>query len=119
MSDKEFFDYTERLPLRIHFYRKMGKSGISREGISESTERLARTPYRVEDALQNGEWLVGNHYTLADASLTPTIVRMEDLGLAHRWRDQPRVIDRFARIKARPSFDIAYMPGARDLKPAN
>jgi glutathione S-transferase len=119
MSDEEFFDYTERLPLRKHFYRKMGKSGFSKEEISEATERLARTLHRVEDALQNGEWLVGNHYTLADASLTPTIVRLEDLGLVHMWRDLPRVIDWFARIKARPSFDIAYMAGARDLKPAH
>jgi glutathione S-transferase len=28
VSDKEFFEYTERLPLRKHFYRKIGKIGI-------------------------------------------------------------------------------------------
>jgi hypothetical protein len=40
-------------------------------------------------------------YSLADVSLTPTIVRMEDLGRVAMWHDLPRVADWYARIQAR------------------
>ena len=117
MSDEEFIAYTERLPLRKHFYRKMGRTGFSKADIDEALDKLNQTLNRMEQSLHDGPWLIGEMYTLADVSLTPTIVRMEDLGLSHMWSKLPNVTDWFRRIKARPNFDIAYMPGSRDVGP--
>ncbi|WP_315831744.1 glutathione S-transferase family protein [Bradyrhizobium prioriisuperbiae] len=118
MSDQQFFDYTEQLPLRKHFYRKMGRTGFSQADIDEALDKLNQTLQRMEQALTDGPWLIGDHYTLADVSLTPTIVRMEDLGLSTMWSELPRVRDWYARIQARPNFSVAYMPGSRDLGPS-
>lgn len=118
MTDEQFFAYTERLPLRKHFYRKMGRTGFSKADIDEALDKLAQTLDRMERSLADGAWLVDDHYSLADVSITPTIVRMEDLGLSAMWANLPRVTDWYARIQARPNFAVAYMPGARDLGPS-
>jgi glutathione S-transferase len=117
MTEEEFYDYTERLPLRKHFYRKMGRNGFSKADIHESLDRLTQTLKRMEAALENGPWLVGDQYTLADVSITPTIVRLEDCGRADLWDALPRVSDWYERIRLRPNFNKAYMPGSRDLGP--
>lgn len=119
MTEDEFLAYTERLPLRKHFYRKMGRLGFSQEEINNSLDRLTQTLDRMEAALQDGPWIVGDQYTLADVSLTPTIVRLEDCGRSDLWDRLPAVASWLERIKARPNFGIAYMPGSRDLGPHN
>jgi glutathione S-transferase len=119
MTEEEFLAYTERLPLRKHFYRKMGRKGFSQAEIDGSLERLSQTIDRMEAALANGPWIVGDQYTLADVSLTPTIVRLEDCGRSDLWHRKPGVTRWLERIKSRPNFNIAYMPGSRDLGPHN
>ncbi len=118
MTDEEFYNYTERLPLRKHFYRKMGKNGFGKADIDEALDKLAQSLARMEQALANGPWLIGDQYTLADVSITPTLVRMEDIGLSHMWKNSPLVTEWYARIKDRPNFAVAYMPGSRDLVPS-
>lgn len=118
MSDADFMAYTERLPLRKHFYRKMGRTGFPTEEIDAALDRLNQSLSRMEASLADGPWLVGEQFTLADVSIMPTVVRMEDLGLTHLWADKPRVADWFKRLKARPAFSVTYMPGSRDLGPA-
>jgi len=115
MSDGEFFEFTETLPLRKHFFRKMGKTGFGEADMAEALDKLAQTLGRMDAALASGPWLVDGHYSLADVSITPTIVRMEDLGLSHMWAGLPRVKQWYGRIQARPNFNAAYMPGSRNL----
>lgn len=118
LSDEQFEAYANRLPLRKHFYKKMGRTGFSEQDIAEALDKLRQTLERMEQSLALGPWLNGDDYTLADVSITPTIVRMEDLGLSSMWSDLPRVTDWYKRIRLRPSFDIAYMPGSRVLGPS-
>ena len=115
MSESEFWDYTERLPLRKHFYRKMGRNGFSSQEIEESLDRLSQALRRMEAALERTRFLAGEQYSIADVNMTPTIVRLEDCGRADLWDGLPLVADWYQRIKARANFDIAYMPGSRDL----
>jgi glutathione S-transferase len=117
MSDEEFGAHVERLPLRKHFYRKMGRNGFSKEEIDDSLERLGQTLERMQRALEQTQWLANDMFTLADISIMPTLVRMEDLGLRHMWSDLPRVGDWYARIQERPAFGKAYGPGSRELSP--
>ena len=118
MSEEDFRNFTGRMPLRKHFYRKMGPEGFRKDDVDEALEKLRATFERAEKSLSAGPWLCGEMFTLADVSLTPSIVRMVDLDLTHLWADLPRFSDWFRRIQARPSFAIAYYPGTRQLGPA-
>ena len=101
--------------LRKHFYRKMGRTGFSSQEIDESLDRLSQALGRMESALERTRFIAGDEYSIADVNMTPTVVRLEDCGRANLWDRLPRVADWYERIKARPNFDVAYMPGSRDL----
>lgn len=117
-SEKEFEAHAARLPLRKHFYRKMRSGSFSEDDRAESLERLGSTLERMEEALAGrGPWLLGDRFTLADLSVMPTIVRMEDLGLAAMWDDRLGVAAWYERIQARPAFALTYAGTARQLTP--
>ena len=118
MSDEEFRAYVERLPLRKHFYLKMGRTGFPQEEIDAALGRLRQTVERMERALEQTSWLAHDMFTLADISIMPSIVRMEDLGLHYLWADLPRVADWYARLRQRPAFATTYFPGTRELGPS-
>jgi glutathione S-transferase len=105
---------TEKMPLRKHFYRQMGDQGFSPQATAESMERLSKCLQRVEAALADGRlFLLGTALSIADIVLVPSVVRMEDLGLAAAWDDLPGIARWYARIRARPSFARAFPPGSR------
>ena len=103
----------EKRTVRRHFYRAMGRDGSSAEKEQESVEMLRETVVRMDAALSHGPWIVGDDFTLADIALTPTIVRMSDIGLGHVWSDLPRISEWFDRIQARASFAKAFYDGSR------
>jgi glutathione S-transferase len=113
MSDESYAESVERRTVRRHFYRRMGREGFSQADVDEALERLADSLERMETALANGPWLMGAQLTLADISMVPTVVRLDDLALSHLWADRPRVADWYARIRARPSFATAFYEGSR------
>jgi glutathione S-transferase len=101
-------------PIRKHFYRRMGPHGFDPEDVAASLEELDNTLQRMEAALANGPWLMGQDYTLADIVVTPSIDRMADLGLGKGWaRGYPRVTLWYERMQTRPAFQAAYFPGSR------
>jgi glutathione S-transferase len=102
-----------RLPLRKQFYSKMRATGFDDEDVENSRERLQSALERAEKALKKGEWLLGEQFTLADIVYIPTVVRMDDLGLSHMWKDMSGLTAWYARVKVRPSFAVAYFPGSR------
>lgn len=113
MSDEDFAAAAEKRPLRTKFYKEMGKDGFDEGVYRDSLDRLRKTAERIDAAMADGPWLVGDMYTLADIAVTPTFDRMEDLDMAHVWADLPRVCDWWQRIKARPNYSVAYYPGSR------
>lgn len=58
----------------------------------------------MEDALAYGPYLVGEHYSMADAAVTSFIERADVLGMDGMWAERPRVADWYERIRARPTF---------------
>lgn len=112
-TDEAWEAHKARLPLRKHFYNRMTRAGFPKHDIDEAKEKLRQTVERMERALADGPWIIGEMFTLADISLIPTIVRMDDIGLAPMWSDLPRVEDWYRHIQARPSFGKAYYPGSR------
>jgi glutathione S-transferase len=117
LSQEQFDAYVDTLPLRKYFYRRMGRTGFSDQDVKDALEQLRQTLERMEESLADGDWLIGDDFSLADISVMPTVVRMEDLGLASMWRDLPRVTDWYERLQARPSFAKTYYEGTRALGP--
>lgn len=101
-------------PLRKHFYLKMSESGFGSDAVQESIDQLRLTCERMQKALQNGPWLAGDTFSLADVVAAPLIDRVNDLGMSDIWEtDFPLVTDWFERLQARPAYSVAMYPGAR------
>ena len=65
---------------------------------------------KMEAALQDSDWLVGDSFSLADVALTPYVNRLDMLSMSGLWEaNRPRVADWFARIKARPAFKPSFL----------
>lgn len=112
---KDAFDrLADSMPVRKQFIMRMGQDGFSSTEYQGSIEQLDRSLRRMEKALENGPWLVGERYSIADICVLPVLHRMEEMGMAAMWRaDMPRVTDWYGRAIARPSFAAAFYPEAK------
>lgn len=113
LDAEDFESFTDQLPLRQHFMKKMGQDGFDQDEMDASMARLRQTLERVNDATTVSPWVLGTTFSLVEIGLTPTLVRLEDLQLTHLWKDLPHVQPWFDRIQARPSFPAAYIEGSR------
>lgn len=101
-------------PLRKQFYRRMGTQGFQRADVEASIEQIGNTCTRMEAALANGPWLLGETYSLADIIVAPLIDRMNDLGFSYVWmQDKPLVQGWYERMQARPAFQATFYKGSR------
>jgi glutathione S-transferase len=115
LDDERFrAEQSDIRPIRKHFYRRMGTQGFKRSDVEAALDQIDSTCARMDAALADGPWLMGEQYTLADIVVTPSIDRMADLGYSGIWSDQyPRVTAWYARMQARPAFQQAYYKGTR------
>ena len=114
MTEEEFEKTAAARPLRKDFYRRMGRDGFGDADLKKAMDDMDTTLGRMEPALAEGPWLMGEQYTLADICVTPLVDRMEDLGAAGLWEDKyPQVTKWFAQTKARPAYRKAYTKGSR------
>src|SRR5215210_1025000 len=114
MSDEEFLAFADSKPLRKEFMLAMGRTGFPEKEMNAALDRMRRTYERMEETISasGGPWLMGGQPTLADISLMPAIVRMDDLGLAHMWADKPKVARWYEAIRAHPAFKPTYYFGS-------
>jgi glutathione S-transferase len=104
------------MPLRKHLYQQMGDKGFPAEIVAQSMERLDECIDRVDRALESGgPFLLGQALTLADIVLLPTIVRMEDLAMAHMWAARPAFASWYTKMQAEAAFSITFSPGGARL----
>jgi glutathione S-transferase len=114
MPEPDYQDYLQRTPLRKHFMQRMGRSGFTRQDYNEAIEKLMTTVRRMALALEEGPWLLGSEFTLADICLLPTVDRLNDLGLSKLWENEfPSVGRWYERARSRPSFSKTFFPGTR------
>lgn len=115
LSDDKYEAITEAMPVRKQFYRRMNlkEGGFSAQDTEDSRQRLRSTLERVNDAVKAAEWICGDMFTLADITLMPTVVRLEDLGLASMWGDLPGLTAWYRRLQQRPAFAQTYYQGTR------
>jgi len=57
----------------------------------------------MDGALQNGPWLAGGEFSLADAAVIPYILRFDLLRLRPVWEKLPRIEQWYQRMRSRPS----------------
>lgn len=114
MSAEEFRAFAESKPLRKEFMLRMGQTGFPQKDMDEALDRMRRTYERMDDVIttSGGPWLLGKSITLADISLMPALVRMDDLGLGDMWMDKPTVARWYEAIRAHPAFKPTYYFGS-------
>jgi glutathione S-transferase len=76
--------------------------------------RLRRSWERMDAAIEasGGPWLLGENMTLADISVMPALVRMDDLNRSDMWGDLPRVKRWYDAIRVHPAFKPTYYFGS-------
>lgn len=114
MSAEEFRAFAESKPLRKEFMLRMGQTGFPQKDMDEALDRMRRTYERMDDVIttSDGPWLLGKSITLADISLMPALVRMDDLGLGDMWKNKPTVARWYEAIRAHPAFKPTYYFGS-------
>ncbi len=114
MTEEEFQALADSKPLRREFLLKMGRTGFPTAEMDEAMRRLARTVERMdkEIAASGGPYLLGRDPCLADISVMPTIVRMDDINLSYMWGDKPAIAGWLDAIRAEPAYQPTYYPGS-------
>jgi glutathione S-transferase len=114
MSEAEFAAFAESKPLRKEFMLAMGQTGFPKKDMDEAMGRLERTIERMElwIAASGGPWLMGSELTLADISLMPSLIRLEDLNLDSLWKASPAITRWLAMIKMQAPFKPTYYHGS-------
>ena len=92
--------------------------GISAADLQPSIDRLTGMVDRMEHSLEQGPWLAGVEYSLADIDIAPFVHRLIRCELFHLVEARTRVADWYARISARPAFLLALPPaGSEGVQP--
>jgi len=114
MSEEDFQALCDSKPLRREFLMKMGRTGFPQQEMDEATGRLRRGVERMADWLQasGGPWIMGGKMTLADVSILPVIVRLDDIGMDTLWDAHSDVARWFEAIRATPAFGKTYYFGS-------
>jgi glutathione S-transferase len=99
--------------LRREFMLTMGQTGFPKAEMDAALARLRRSYLRMAAEIEKsgGPWLLGRDISLADITIMPALVRMDDLGMPD-WQDLPRVVTWFANIRSHPAFKPTYYPGS-------
>lgn len=113
-SKQGFETMRNKRTLRRGFYSNMNQGkGFDQIKVQDSVFQLRDTVLRMESALKTNKWILGDTFSLVDASLFPLVDRAADLGMTFLWNDQPEVIDWIKRLQARDSVQQAFYKGSR------
>ncbi len=113
------YRYLNMSPAQLETYlaevRDPDKRAVKRQVIEQGTDapQVAGALRRFQTVLEDidarlreeGLWLCGETYSLADAAYTPYLFRLETMQMSELWEDAlPHVRDWYRRIRERPSF---------------
>lgn len=93
MSEEEGLALANSKPLRREFLLSMGRTGFPQKEMDGALDRLSKTVERMDQWIAEGDgpWLLGKELSMADISLMPIIVRMDDINLHESWAGKPAV----------------------------
>lgn len=90
------------------------EKGVEAPAFATAMGRFDKLLSDMEAALEDGPWLAGEAYSLADVAYTPYATRLEHLQLHGMWDRRPRFDDWFERLKERPSYGSAITEWLND-----
>ena len=96
-------------PIKRERRRDVIENGLDSQFFKVAISRMLQLYDDMEAQLAEHPWLVGAEYTIADASFTPYVVRLEHLDIMELLSRHPKVLDWYSRLKARPSFQDAIV----------
>jgi glutathione S-transferase len=110
MSVAEIEERMKRMPDKARSARQLEllRKGLDAQFVRDALRLYDKSIGEMEAALDNGPWLAGDQFTLADIAVIPYIERLDRLGLSRFWNPaRPKVGAWLARMRARPSFAAA------------
>ncbi len=114
MSEQEFQALADSKPLRREFILRMGRTGFPESEMSDALRRLQQTVDRMDIEIETsgGPFLLGHEMSLADISVMPSIVRMDDIRLGRMWAGKPAIQRWLDAIRADSAFGPTYYSGS-------
>ena len=88
---------------RTEYKRDVALNGLDSKFVAEALEHHQKMLQFMDQALEDGQWLAGSAFSLADAAVIPYILRLELLKMARIWEKRPRIAAWYARMRERPS----------------
>jgi glutathione S-transferase len=85
--------------------------GLDAPGAADKIRLYDAYLRKMEEALGDSEWLVGDRFSMADIALAPYVNRLAALAMRGLWTGGrlPRVERWFERVSARPTFRPAFV----------
>jgi len=88
--------------------KRLVEMGLDSPDVLDAVRTYRKTALDMEQALSQSEWIVGNSFSLADASLAPYFQTLSQFGWTALYdRDCPGVVDWFKRCQQRVSYQSA------------
>lgn len=88
---------------RSDIKRDVTAHGLQSHYVADAIAQHEKLLSLMEQAVQHGSYLAGNHYSLADIGVMPYILRLELVKLERMWDRRPGVASWWERVKARQS----------------
>jgi glutathione S-transferase len=87
------------------------QQGMAAPGAADKIRLYLGYVDKMEHALADHPWLVGDTLSIADVAMAPYVNRLDALAMEGVWADgrRPRVADWFTRIRQRPTFKPAFV----------
>ena len=90
--------------------RAIVSMGLQAPGVAAKFRMYDDYLQKMENALTQHPWLVGDTFTLADIAMTPHVNRLDMLGMSEMWtRSRPHLTAWFTRVKARSTFQPCFL----------
>jgi glutathione S-transferase len=88
---------------RTEYKRDVALNGLDSRYVKDALGHHEKMFKMMDASLQDGPWLAGEQFSLADAAVIPYILRFDLLKLKNVWQDLPRIEAWYQRMRARPS----------------
>jgi glutathione S-transferase len=87
------------------------QQGLEAPGAADKIRLYDSYLHKMEHALHDAEWLVGNRFSMADIAMAPYVNRLAALAMEGLWQRGrlPHVERWFERVRARPTFGPAFL----------
>lgn len=97
-------------PEKASHFLKWATGPVDPEVVDEAKGNVEPVLSRLETALQEGPWLMGKDFSLADIAYAPFVNRLQRLMFQELWADKPKVSAWVEAMVERPSFAQAAGP---------